>query len=215
MEGILGVTIAVLVFAMIFTVDKTVKYYKQKELFELVSWSAIGDYNPVLNRYSYINDLIFAIRRAQQIDTIDAKYKIVEDDDFKLVRAIVEEYQKNITRLYFRDTLGLPKTKYVISETDYFMAAFHDFLSEHSAESEFMGRDMYSERKDYKSYEGDGYRATYVMSEFGILYYKLFYITHMYCKQSVVYQNKVAGWEEKNIKAVLDTNEIEISFFRH
>lgn len=127
----------------------------------------------------------------------------------------MEEYQKNITRLYFRDALGLPKTKYVISETDYFMAAFHDFLSKHSAESEFLGHDMYCERKDYKSYKGDGYRATYVMSEFGVLYYKLYYITHMYCKQSVVYQNKVAGWAEKNIKDVLDKNEIEISCFRH
>ena len=67
MEGIFSGIIAVLVFVMVFTIDKTVKYYRQKKLFELVSWSVIGDYNPVLSRYSYINELIFEIRRAQKM----------------------------------------------------------------------------------------------------------------------------------------------------
>ena len=59
--GIIGV----LAVAFIFTIDRTVKYYKQKKLFSLVAWSVIGDYDPVLSRYSCVNDLIFSIRRAQ------------------------------------------------------------------------------------------------------------------------------------------------------
>ena len=42
--GIIGA----LAVAIIFTIDKTVKYYKQKKLFKLVAWSVIGDYDPVL-----------------------------------------------------------------------------------------------------------------------------------------------------------------------
>lgn len=205
----LGV-IGILVVVIFFTIDRTIKYYKQKELFNLVAWSVIGDYDPVLSRYSYINDLIFSIRRAQSGDSIPAQYKIVEDEDFKLVREIVEEYQDYITKLYFRDKLNLFKSKYVVSETDYFMTMFHDFLSENSAKSEFLGHDMYSERIDFKSYEGAGYSAKYAMSDFGILFYKLYYITYMYCKESLVLQNRVAGWAEKNIKDVLDTKEIDI-----
>ena len=102
--------ISVLVLVMFFTIDRTIKYYKQRKLFELVSWSAIGDYDPVLSRYSYINDLIFSIRRAQSSDSISAQYKVVEDEDFKLVREIVEEYQDHITKLYFRDKLSLFKS---------------------------------------------------------------------------------------------------------
>lgn len=205
--GIIGV----LVVAIIFTIDRTVKYYKQKKLFELVAWSVIGDYEPLLSRYSYINDLIFSIRRAQSGNSISAQYKIVEDKDFKLVREIVEEYQDYITKLYFRKKLNIFKSKYTVSETDYFMAMFHDFLSENSAKSEFLGHDMYSERIDYKSYEGDGYRAKYAMSDFGILFYKLYYTTYMYCKESPVFQNRVRGWEEEDIKDVLDTKQIDIS----
>lgn len=212
MLEIFGGIIIILVF---FTIHITVKYYRQKKLFELVSWSVVGDYEPLLSCYSYINELIFEIQRAQQSSLIETKYKIVEDEDFKMVREIVEEYQKYITRLYFRDKLRLTKSKYVISKTDYFMASLHDFLSEHSVESEFMGHDMYSKRKDYKSFEGSGYKATYIMSDFGILYYKLYYITHMHCKQSLVYQNNVKDWAEKNIKEVLDKNEIKISCFLH
>ena len=207
--------ISVLVLVMFFTIDRTIKYYKQRKLFELVSWSAIGDYDPVLSRYSYINDLIFSIRRAQSSDSISAQCKIVEDEDFKLVREIVEEYQDHITKLYFRDKLSLFKSKYVVSETDYFMAMLHDFLSEHSAQSEFLGHEMYSERIEFKSYEGDGYRAKYAMSDFGIVFYKLYYITHMYCKESPVFQNRVAGWAAKNIQEILDTKQIDISCFRH
>lgn len=49
---------------------------------------------------------------------------------------------------------------------------------------------------------------------FGILFYKLYYTTYMYCKESPVFQNRVKGWEEKNIKDVLDTKQIDISCFR-
>lgn len=206
--------IGVLVFPIIFFINRTLKYYKQKKLFELVSWSAIGDYNPVLSRYSYTDDLIFSISRAQSSCSISAQYKIVEHEDFKLVREIVEEYQDYITKRYFRDNLSLFKSKYAVSKTDYFMAMFHDFLSENSAKSEFLGHDMHSERIDFKSYGGGEYRAKYEMSDFGILFYKLYYITHIYCKESPVFQNLVMEWTEENIKDVLDTKQIDISCFR-
>ena len=162
---------------------------------------------PGASRYSYINDLIFSIRRVQSGDSISAQYKIVEDEDFKLVREIVEEYQDYITKLYFRDKLNLFKSKYAVSETDYFMAMFHDFLSENSAKSEFLGHDMYSERIDFKRYEGGGIELNMQCPILNLIY-KLYYITHMYCKESPVFQNIVAGWAEKNIKDVLDTKQL-------
>ena len=215
MDEVYSGVIVALMFAMFFAIDKTIKYYKQKKLFELVSWSVIGDYNPVLDRYSYINDLIFSIRRVQSKESISAQYKIVEEDDFKLVRKIIEEYQEHISKLYFRDKLSLIKSKYNVSKMDYFMATFHFFLSENDAEYEFLGHDMYSERIEYKSYEGGGYSAKYAMSDFGILYYKLYYITYMYCKESPALKNRVAGWTEKFIQDVLDTKQIDITCYRH
>ena len=106
--GIIGV----FVVAIIFTIDRTVAYYKQKKLFNLVAWSVIGDYEPALSCYSYIDDLIFSIRRAQSGNSISAQYKIVEDEDFNLIREIVEEYQDYITKLYFRDKLNLIKCRF-------------------------------------------------------------------------------------------------------
>ena len=116
--------IIILAIAVIFTIDRTVKYYKQKKLFELVAWSAIGDYDPVLSRYSYINELVFSIGQAQSRESISVQYKI-NDMDLKIVREIVEEYQDYITKLYFRDKLSLFKSKYAVSKTDYFIAMFH------------------------------------------------------------------------------------------
>lgn len=215
MDEIYGVIIGVLVLVMIFAIDRTIKYYRQKKLFELVSWSAIGDYDSALRRHSRVNDLVFSIMDAQSKDYISFQYSIVEEDDFKLVREILEGYQDHITKLYFGNKLCLIKSKHAVSKIDYFMATLHDFLSENCAESRFLGHNMHSERLEFKSYDGDGYKAKYAMSDFGILYYKLYYITHMYCKESPVFQNRAAGWSEKNIQDVLDTKQIDISCFRH
>ena len=219
MEVFIGI-IAILVVAMLFTVSKTIDYYRQKKLFELVSWSIIGTRSSFSDacfgrhQRNYVNGLIGDIKDAQQSNLIDEKYRIIGDEDFEGIKNIIEEYQKDTARLYFQNQLDPPKNKYSVSKTDYFMMLLHDFLSKHSTEVEFFGHSMYSERKDYKSYGGDGYSATYVMSDFGILYYKLYYITLMYFKQKPEYKNVVSDRDEESTKDVLDKSEIEISCYR-
>lgn len=39
MEEFFGIVITILVLVIVFTIDKTVKYYRQKKLFEMVSYS--------------------------------------------------------------------------------------------------------------------------------------------------------------------------------
>ena len=206
-----GYVIGVLILILVFTIDKTIKYYRKKELFKLVSWSVIGDYNPVLGNYSYTSELMSAINNAQSGNKIDSKYKIAEDD-IESVREIVQEFQTYMARLYFRDNLQLIKSKYVVSNTDYFMASLFVYLSNNSLEREFLGHDMFGERVEYKRFnDGSGYSATDTLSDYGYLFYKLFHITCTYCQSSTALKGiVVAPWAEERIKKALETKQIEI-----
>ena len=207
----MGVIIGILILLIIVMVNDLIKGYKRKKLFELVSWSVIGDYDPVLNRYSYTNDIMFEIQRAQNGDRIDSRYKITEHSEIELVREIVKEFQKHIARLYFRDKLLLIKSKYVVTPTDYFMVSLFAFLSDNSYEHNFLGHDMFGERVEYQEFkDGSGYSATDTLSDYGFLYYKLFNVTYVYCQKSEVLKGTVAPWAGERIKEALETRQIKI-----
>lgn len=210
----MGIFVKVVLFiVVIFTIDKTLEYYRKKKLFELVSWSVIGDYNPYLSEHSYIDALIFEIITAQQDDSIEHKYRI-DREDFEIVKEIVEEYQSYIAKLYFRNKLYLFERKYHVTKKDYFMFMFYHFLSKYSTKSDFIGYNMHRELIESKWFEdGESSSFTYSLSDFGILYYKLYYITYMYCKRSAAFKYKVDDWCE-HLKEILDERQIKICHYR-
>ena len=198
--------ISLCVLAIIGLIYIAIKYYKQKQLFELVSWSAMGDYSPIHNRYSRTEDLILAILEAQNRNKIPSQYKIDYYEDLEFLEEIIGKYQDHIAQLYFQDRLKLikSKSKYSVSKKDYFMLMFFDFLAENIKTHSFLNRDIYGKRLDCEN----KYYNTYVMSDFGILCYKLYYITLTYCKESPVLPFQVMEWAEKSAKEVLDTKQI-------
>ncbi len=214
MENFWEAVVIILVVVMIFTIDKTVDYYRQKRLMGIVSWSIIGDYDPALGCNSYVDAQVGLIQRTQCECSIGEKYRI-SNDDIVFAREIIEEYQKHINRLYFRGLLKLPKTKYHITKENYFMLFFNDFLLAHSTKREFAGHRMHSEIIDYESFGtiGEG-TARYTMSDFGMLYYKLYYISAVCCNKFASVHNMVSKCDKDSIKNVLDTNQIEIIRYR-
>lgn len=200
-----------LAFAIIFMVSKLIKYYEEKKLRKLVSWSVIGDYCPTLGRYSYISGLSLAIRHAQCDDDIDAKYRITEEIERQYMDEIIEEFQKHMARSYFEGHLKLMQSKYEVSGEHYFMMAMCKFLDSHQCDPEFFGNDMRQELLEHKTYGGGGSDATYSLSDFGILYHKMYYITYMFCKKSKIANPKGDCFQnEKSIKDIIDTKTIQI-----
>lgn len=190
---------SVYIMISVFAFEKWYKYSCEKKLWELVSWSAIGDYNPVLDNYSYIEEILIAALNAQYDDTVEKKYRISGDEEKRYLKEIIEEYQKEIMRTYFEGRLHLIKSKYAISKKDYFMIKLHDFLVHHQDDFRFLGRDMHD--------------AAGMLSEIAIVYNKLLYITHMYCKRSPITNPNGSqhwmDWEERNIKEILDSGLIQ------
>ena len=189
MKTVLAMLFSVFVFVAIVAFEKWYKYTQEQKLRGLVSWSAIGDYSPAFGRYSYVRELLIAVLNAQYNDAIDKKYRIAEEIEKQYVNEILKEYQKDIMRSYFKGHLALIKSKYAIRGEDYFMFSLHDFLSEHQCDYKFLGYDMHKERLEYTRYGetiSAGFDATYALTDFAIVYHKLYFIAYMYCKNSKI-----------------------------
>ena len=122
METVLAMLFSIFVFVAIVAFGKWHKYEQEKQLRELISWSAIGDYCPVIGMYSYVRELLITVLDAQYNDAIDQKYRITEEER-KYVIEIIEEFQQDIMRSYFKGQRIVIKSKYAVRNKEYFLFA--------------------------------------------------------------------------------------------
>jgi len=193
---------------------KWCKLSKEQKLKELVAWSVTGDYCPALGRNSYDRELRIAILNAQCDDAIAMKYRITEDTEKQYMMEIIGAYQKEISKDFFLGKLSLIKSKYAVSNEEYFMLMLYTFLSDYYCDYDFLGHDMHKERISYKSYGSTisaGFEATYTLTGFAVVFHKMHYITYMYCRKNDILRNFIPEWNEKNLKEILDTKQIQLS----
>ncbi len=218
-DWIINLTGLLFLFAIV-AIFKWHELAKTKQLKNLVEWSVTGGYCPAAGINSYDRELWVALLITQHKLNISREYRINEKEDFDNCHEIIKEYQADISRKYFLGELTLIKSKYAVSGEDYFMAAFYEFLSKRQCYNEVVGHTMHEERLEYKHYGqwgGELYDATYLLSDFGLMYHKLLYITFCYLKNSKIFnpENKV-DWQEQResgIKKVLDTKQLAVSCF--
>lgn len=208
--------LTVLTITLIFVISELRKYYQEKKLRELVSWSVIGDYCPTLGRYSYNSELLFVIVNAQYEYGIKKKYCIAEKTEEEYMREIIEEFQREMARSYFKGEHKTVKSKYVIWGKHYFMYSLQSFLSKHQCDDKFLGYDMREERISCEEYSCDGYKSTYTLTDFAVVYHKMYYISHVFCKncKPLIESNLALPFDnEKNIAKILNTKQIELSTY--
>lgn len=205
METIIVFTISILVFLVIIAFKKWYEYSKSQALKNMVSWSVTGgDGIPLWTKVS----------NSQINLKLSAEYCITGDEEWAYAKEIIEEYKQDLMRSYFRGNLIIIKSKYAVSGENYFMAALYAFLSDHQCDYEFLKYDMHKERVSYKEYGSWGgtlFDATYSLTEFALVFHKMHYITYMYCRRNDILNGYVPEWNEKNLKEILDTKQIQLS----
>lgn len=207
MEGLIASLILLLVgvFCFLFSILKELQ--KVKSLRKLVAWCVTGGDGIALWE---------EISNAQNKLKIKKKYCLFGDEEWEYVREILDEYKKDLMLSYFRGHLIVIKSKYVLSGENYFMASLYTFLSDHQCDYKFLEHDMHKEIISYKSYGESfsaGFDATYALTEFAMVFHKMHYITYMYCKGNEILKAFVPEWNEKNLKEILDTKQIQLSRF--
>lgn len=182
---------------------------RERKLHKLVAWSAttnyrsIGSVRPGLDLIDYIDEV--SIRHK-----LPKKYSITGEEERKVAKDILKEYQRVLTQEYFNGMLSCPKTNYADDGEHYFFAKLFEFLSSHECDHDFLGNEMLDERLTYKEHrDGSGYTATYRLSAFGNVFYKLYYISFLFCKDSPIYGERFAGWmKTESFTDVLDSRQV-------
>ena len=168
-----------------------------------------------MDTYSHSLPLYSYIANAQIKLNIPSEYKIGGTNEWDIVKNILTEFQKELIQDYFNSNLKIVKSKYVIPGEHYFMFALTSFLEDHQCDYDFQGNNMRKEQLSYKRYGdwgGPCYDATYSLTDFALVYHKLYYITYLFCKRSEIFNPKgVAFQNSESIKSILDTKQIQIS----
>ena len=175
--------------------------FVHRSLFEKIKWCIANDpssYN-IENQRSGLK-LRNAIARVQSQLSIDTKYKITLGEK-ELVDKIISAYQQNLIQEYFRGFA----VNHPLSNVDYFVITFQEFLERSKDEETFSGEIMLIQ----KSYnESD---IVYELTDFAVTYNKLYYIASLkalqICRQTAKEGTLIYIWMEE-AKNRIDTKTI-------
>lgn len=187
------------------------KNSKERSLRDLVFWCVSEDskiYRCGLSLRDYI-------KNAQIKEELPQKYRLSGDTEWNFAEDILREFQHDMTQKYVQGCIEEINSKYVIPGDHYFMFSLDRFLEKHQCDSKFYGHEMHKETVSYKHYGDWGaqlFDATYSLTEFSVVYHKMYYLSHIFCKNSKVINKNGGSYRfEDDIKRILDTKQIHIS----
>lgn len=196
MEYLKICTLALFITCIIALIYIAYLYFTSKKLKSLVDFCVRGD-------------IIDAIRDAQR--KLGAEYSIITDSDYDYTKKILDAYRDHMAHIYFSDDIGVPKGMRSILGRDYFMMTLCSFLKKHRCERYFLGECMHSKTLSCTGYDHGGYDAEYALSDFGIVFNKLYYISYISCKNSSVVNQDGTYSYENSIRETIDTAQIALS----
>ena len=226
-ERAMIIVLAIFFLAFIVLVDIACKRHKEKQLFGRVSWCVTDDSNTRcnmslldwLNRVPHYSkkkspDCFFP--NADKLFVIDEKYWLQSEEEFATAREILCVYQKELSQKYFSGHLSAGGSMSKLTNEEYFLVTLKDFLEKYECKKVFWDHDMYTtkEYKSYGSWGGPLFDATYVLSDFAVVYHKMYLITQIYCltlRKNASNTNALSFERTEATKKVLDTREMKVS----
>lgn len=206
MDRWIGAVVFIILLVAYFLVTLILKCYREDSIRRKVAWC-------IEPKSGF--DLFAHIANAQVALHLPVEYCIIEQNEQEYVRAILSEFQKYLVNSYFREQLSMKMYMRLWRGEDYFMFKINAFLRNLCTENKFLDYDMHKKRLSYKQYGSWGstlYDATYALSDFGRAFFKLYYTTYLFCKESERIDPKGEYYQRPNdIKQILDTQQISIS----
>lgn len=197
------------VIISLYLISKYRKATLKNRITDLVAWTVSED------SYTHRDGLPLRwyVERAQT--NIADEYRIADEAEWEMIGDIFGTFKKDLNEQMFADRLIIPKTKYLISGEDYFMLSLVSYLKNHQCDGMFIGHNMHEKNisyKDYGSWGGRLYEATYVLTKFAVVFNKLYYIAYCYCKNSKsINPDGKSFYSENGIEEIISSKTISIS----
>ena len=197
-------------------------------LFDKVAWCVINnskvrsnlgllDWLRNIQYYSKRKEANYFFPNGDKLFLIEEKYWLHEEE-FDYAKQILQEYQKDLVQKYFSIQLGENRFIKKLTEAEYFVFTLKDFLEHCECEITFKGNQMYNtkEYKDLGSWGMPLFKATYELTDFAVVYHKMYLIAQTYCltlRKDPLDTDTLSYQSVEATKKVLDTKEIEFSRF--
>lgn len=158
------------------------KYYKRSKLFDIIKYCAGSDPGFLLSR----------IRSSSNNIEIDC---LINSSDISYAEDILSSYQRDISRLYWKDDLTSSFRFITMQDTDYFFFSLFCYLQKHKSDY-FIGD---NKMQTYLSKEDNGI-CIHQLTDYGVVFYKIMYISKFYCLNNKRLKNLFINHDLLDIK---------------
>lgn len=202
-----------------FSIYKT-KYFVKKyerDLVDKVRWIVIQSYVGSIGShgtYREVRDreLFKYIEREQHQLQIQKIYCIdfSNEEEKTFVCEILENHKQSIIKSFFCDSLNKEKEIYNLTNLEYYMFHLMGFLQANGHIDKFKGENL------YHHLQIDGNYKTYKLTDYGVIYYKLYYIVTLFCanNENIKFLFTDSEHTLNGIKKDLENGEIKFWSYR-
>ena len=155
---------------------------------------------------------IDVINEAQHQLSIAFKYQI-GTADMEYAKLIIELYRKELNKKFLNNALRHDRYITKMTDTEYFLFTFYSFFHHHACDTSLSGKELLhlKRKEDLGMWGTQRYRAEYTLTEFGVVFYKLYYVTLLYCETNPSINNENQFCGSDRVKRTLDTQEVTIT----
>lgn len=147
----------------------------------------------------------------RELDKAAPEYWLRGKEQLTFADAIFLAFREDMITTYFYGKLKTTKKITRLTPEDYFFYCFLLFLHQHNTDIYFCNKKMY-ELISQTNYGGYGaYDATYSLTDYGLAYQKVYYVTALYCENNKYIKELLNHNVSGGIKKCIDKQEIEIS----
>lgn len=194
-----GIEVSILLFIGLF-LDISFKSYERKKLFEDISWCIVKESNlRGKSRHSSLYSVVFNF-----FEGVDYGIKIEDfiplelqldgcDNERTVIINILDAYQSDLSTLYFRNTLNFDRIIASFGQSEYFAFSLFWFLYKNSDSKDFNNMQIFDDNNKF--------------TEFGFIYYKLYYLTAVVCEKNkrISKKNGTGDYSERIMKTIKDS----------
>lgn len=190
-----------------FLISKVTKLSAEQRLLDHIIWVRSH------NLYSYILDF-------QRELSIPQQYCLQGGQEELLAKKILLAFQNFIESAYFKKELLPIRSKYVVYGEQFFARMLWVYLQKHSCDGKISGCDMHEKQLSQHRYGesiSSGFDATYSLTQFGIVYHKLYYISFRFLGNSPIFNKNGTLFQEPDsafIKDAIDSAKISIRYMQ-
>lgn len=157
--------------------------YKQEQaLKDHVAWCVV-ERTPA---HRYAPSLLGCIHQTQARLSFPPVYSVSIDQEKDALNFILSEFRKDLVQGFFTGEIPAIKDLVKISHESFFFMYLFVFLSSHKDDYDLAGIRVWE------------YGHSDLLTEFGVVYYKLFYLAWAVSVKSPVWKNDIAGWLSPN-----------------